>query len=109
KLISRSVHTFRDKYGIDARTKCQVNKVKAESKTVDGVDTISGAPFSIYYDKLLVASGAHPFMPGWDGSDLQGVYAVKTILAAESIMEYMKQGVQDVTIVGGGYIGLEMA
>lgn len=109
KLISRSVHTFRDKYGIDARTNCQVNKVNAESKTVDGVDTISGAPFSIYYDKLLVASGADPFMPGWDGNDLPGVYALKTIPDAESIMEYMKQGVQDVTIVGGGYIGLEMA
>src|SRR5699024_11262395 len=57
----------------------------------------------------LVASGADPFMPGWDGNDLPGVYALKTIPDAESIMEYMKQGVQDVTIVGGGYIGLEMA
>src|SRR5699024_11771814 len=85
KLISRSVHTFRDKYGIDARTNCQVNKVNAESKTVDGVDTISGAPFFIYYDKLLVVSVAEPFMLECDGSDIPNVYALKTIPDTESI------------------------
>lgn len=109
KLISRSVHTFRDKYGIDARINSEVTKVDAESKTVHGFDVGAGEYFSVVYDKLLVASGADPFMPDWDGSDLAGVYALKTIPDAESIMQYMQQGVQNVTIVGGGYIGLEMA
>src|SRR5699024_6022127 len=102
KLVSRSVHTFRDKYGIEARTNCQVNKVYAESRTVDGVDEMAGDSFSIYCDKSLDASRADPFMPAWDENDFPGVYALTTIADAESIMEYIKQGVQAVTIVCRG-------
>ncbi|HLQ94753.1 MAG TPA: FAD-dependent oxidoreductase [Pseudogracilibacillus sp.] len=109
KLISRSVHTFRDKYGIDARINCRVDDVNAETKTVHGQDLSTGEAFSVDYDKLLVASGADPFTPNWEGNDLEGVHALKTIPDAESIMNCMEQGVRDVTIVGGGYIGLEMA
>lgn len=109
KLVSRSVHTFRDKYGMDARTNCQVNEVNAQTKTVHGQDVNSKETFSVNYDTLLVASGADPFIPEWEGNNLAGVHALKTIPDAKLIMNYMEQGVRDVTIVGGGYIGLEMA
>lgn len=107
-LIARKVETFRDKYGIDARTLHHVTKVDAEEKTVSGTDLSSGDPFTVSYDKLLVASGGSPTVPEWPGTDKEGVHTVKTIPDIEKIVKELPS-VQETVIVGGGYIGLEMA
>jgi NADPH-dependent 2,4-dienoyl-CoA reductase/sulfur reductase-like enzyme len=109
KLIARSIDTFREKYGMDARTFHEVNAVDTASKTVSGVHTKSGEPFEVTYDKLLIATGVRPIMPKeWTGVHLKGIYPLKTIPDAEELMAGLKD-VQHVTIIGGGYIGLEMA
>ena len=49
-------------------------------------------------------------MPEWEGRDLQGVHLLKTIPDAERILKTLETNkVEDVTIIGGGAIGLEMA
>jgi NADPH-dependent 2,4-dienoyl-CoA reductase/sulfur reductase-like enzyme len=101
-LIARSVETFREKYGIDARVNHEVKAVDVEKKVV------SGDGFEIPYDKLLVATGASPVVPPWDGVDLKGVHSVKTIPDTEAIMKDL-DGVSKIVVIGGGYIGLEMA
>ncbi|RKD76076.1 NADPH-dependent 2,4-dienoyl-CoA reductase/sulfur reductase-like enzyme [Sinobaca qinghaiensis] len=107
-LIARKVETFRSKYGIDARTLHHVTKVDAKQKTVSGTDLSSGDPFTVSYDKLLVASGGSPTVPEWSGTDKEGVHTVKTIPDIEKIVKELPS-VQETVIVGGGYIGLEMA
>lgn len=107
-LIARKVETFRNKYGIDARILHHVTSVDAEQKTVSGTDLSSGDPFTISYDKLLVASGGSPTVPDWPGTDKEGVHTVKTIPDIEKITKELP-AVQETVIVGGGYIGLEMA
>lgn len=108
-LIARSANTFRDKYGIDARTNHEVQQIDTVAKTVSGQDTQSGEAFDIAYDKLLIASGADPVTPDWKGSNLPGVHVLKTIPDADDIIKYLDDDIQNVTVVGGGYIGLEMA
>lgn len=109
KLIARSIETFREKYGMDARTFHEVNAVNTESKTVSGIHTKTGKPFEVIYDKLLIATGVRPVIPKqWTGVHLKGIYPLKTIPDAEELMAGLKD-VQNVTIIGGGYIGLEMA
>lgn len=62
------------------------------------------------YDKLIVSSGSSPFIPPIPGTDLPGVFTVKTLADAESIKKHLlRQEVQNVAIIGGGYIGLEIA
>lgn len=108
KLIARRVDTFRDKYGIDAKVKHEVTAVDSTNKTVSGIDHETGEPFTYAYDRLLVATGAAPIMPNWEGINLLGVFAMKTIPDAEQILAQLDY-VTNVTVIGGGYIGLEMA
>ncbi|SFK37723.1 NADPH-dependent 2,4-dienoyl-CoA reductase, sulfur reductase [Halobacillus dabanensis] len=107
-LIARKPETFRNKYGIDVRTKNMVTEVDCEQKLVYAKDS-QGQVYELKYDRLLVASGAAPVMPPWKGSDLEGVYSLKTIPDIEEIINATTENVNHVTIIGGGYIGLEMA
>ncbi|MRH43426.1 CoA-disulfide reductase [Aquibacillus halophilus] len=109
KLIARTIETFREKYGINAKVNHHVQQVDPVKKTVSGTDTASGKLFEYTYDKLLIASGASPFVPIFKGVNLPGVFTLKTIPDAKKIIDYLNRDIKQVTIVGGGYIGLEMA
>ncbi|WP_096203033.1 FAD-dependent oxidoreductase [Bacillus sp. FJAT-45350] len=109
KLIARDVETFRNEYGIDARTFPKVTSVDSENKLVKGINLETDKKFSISYDKLLVATGAEPIVPDWPGKELKGIHTIKTIPDVEKLMQELNDSIQHVTIVGGGYIGLEMA
>lgn len=107
-LIARDVDTFREKYGIDARVNHEVTSVDADKKEVTGTDNSTGKTFQVTYDKLLIASGGRPLLPNWPGRELEGVHTLKTIPDAETIKADLAH-VNHVTVVGGGYIGLEVA
>ncbi|MFB5662760.1 FAD-dependent oxidoreductase [Alteribacillus sp. HJP-4] len=107
-LIARDVKTFREKYGIDARVYHEAASVDPEAQLVRGMNLRDNKAFEISYDKLLIATGGAPFLPSWPGRDLSGVHTLKTIPDLENIMDDL-HGKKDVTIIGGGYIGLELA
>lgn len=107
-VIARSVEMFRSKYGIDAKTGYEVTKVNPINKTVSGDILQTRDNFIISYDHLLIATGATPVIPNWDGNHLLGIHTIKTIPNTEAIIADL-ENVQQVTIIGGGYIGLEMA
>jgi len=107
-LIARTIDFFQDK-GIDARIYHEVEEVDAENQIVKGTATDSGKSFEVSYDKLMIASGASPILPPFAGKDLPGIHVLKTIPHAEKIVQDMKEDVLNVTVVGGGYIGLEVA
>lgn len=103
-LIARSVQTFREKYGIDARINHEVKGIDVENKRVYGDD------FEVAYDKLLIATGASPIVPPWEGKDLEGIHVIKTIHHTNALIEELaREYVKDVVVIGGGYIGLEMS
>ncbi|MGR9047710.1 FAD-dependent oxidoreductase [Halobacillus faecis] len=107
-LIARDPETFREKYGIDVRTYHTVTEVDCDHKIVYGKNH-EGLGFELSYDRLLVASGAAPVMPPWEGRELEGIYTLKTIPDIKEIMAATSKEKEHVTIIGGGYIGLEMA
>ena len=109
KLIARSADTFRDKYGIDARCLHEVTSIDPEQKTVSGIHSKTKEPFTETYDRLLIATGASPVTLDLDSHSLEGVHVLKTIPHALSILDNLKKDVTHITIIGGGYIGLEMA
>ncbi|PSL45799.1 NADPH-dependent 2,4-dienoyl-CoA reductase/sulfur reductase-like enzyme [Salsuginibacillus halophilus] len=107
-LIARDVETFRDRYGIDARTYHTVTNVDAKAKEVHGTCGDEQTPFTVSYDRLLIASGVRPRIPNWPGTELTGVHKVKTIPDIHEITDDLS-GVTDAAVIGGGYVGLEMA
>ncbi|WP_100405730.1 FAD-dependent oxidoreductase [Bacillus solitudinis] len=103
KLIARTVDTYREKHGIDARINHEVKAINPEAKTV------SGDGFEITYDRLLIGTGARPIVPEIEGIGLQGIHVVKTIPHAEAILNDLQKEVKNIVIIGGGAVGLEMA
>lgn len=62
----------------------------------------------ISYDRLLLATGSHPFIPPLEGIDKTGVFALRTIEDARAIKGWAAQAKQAV-VIGGGLLGLEAA
>lgn len=108
EVIARRPEVFRDKYNIDARTMHTVTNVDTDRQIVSGVFTNTREPFSIQYDKLLIATGAKSVKLKMEGRELKGIRSLKSIPDTEAIIGEVKN-VEQVTIIGGGYIGLEIA
>ncbi|MGX8796000.1 H2O-forming NADH oxidase [Fusibacter sp. JL298sf-3] len=62
------------------------------------------------YDKLILATGSLPIIPNIPGKDLENVQMVKLYQHAEEVIAKLKnKDIQDVVVVGAGYIGVELA
>jgi len=108
ELVAVTPEEFVDERGIDLRTRHEVTKIDADEKTVE-VDSDDGT-FEESYDKLVVATGARALEPPIDGLDLDGVHTFRTMGAGEEVKrEFEDENPDSVGIVGGGYIGVEMA
>ena len=88
---------------IDLRTNTRVEKIDTNARTVT---TAKGD--TIAYEKLLIATGSRPRKLSIAGSDLPGIHYLRTISDVDGISAAMKTA-RKVVIVGGGYIGLEVA
>lgn len=108
RVIARRAETFREKYGIDARTGHEVTKVDPSKKEVYGTNHETGESFVVPYDRLLIATGASPLLPNWEGIDLTGIQPFKDIPLTKQLVSAMDH-VETITVIGGGYIGLEVA
>jgi nitrite reductase (NADH) large subunit len=62
----------------------------------------------IEYEKLLIATGSHPFIPPFKGKDKEGVFALRTLQDLYEFKEFLKS-CNTVSVVGGGLLGLEAA
>lgn len=108
ELITRDVEVFHDKYGIDARVFHEVQAINSATKIVSGMNLQTNERFEYMYDELLIESGASPVMPSWFGCSLSRIHTVKMIPQMNVLMKNL-QNVQHVTLIGGGYISLEIA
>ncbi|GAF66119.1 hypothetical protein BTS2_3019 [Bacillus sp. TS-2] len=107
-LIVRSYDAYRTKFNLDVRPHHEVTEMDSERQIIHGFNHQTKSSFSIPYEKLLIATGASPRMPNIEGHTYKGVFTFKTIPDLEKVMDYMADK-EHVTIVGGGYIGLELA
>jgi NADPH-dependent 2,4-dienoyl-CoA reductase/sulfur reductase-like enzyme len=68
-----------------------------------------GGERQLGYDRLVVGTGAVPVRPPIDGLDLDGVHVLHTMADTFALHQALTAGARSAVIVGGGYIGLEMA
>jgi len=97
-------------FNLDVRTRHEAIGIRPSEHEVDMHNLESESIYAIAYDKLLLSPGAKPFAPPVPGIDLPGVLALRTIPDMDRIKEHIQQAkVQEAIVVGGGFIGLEMA
>jgi NADPH-dependent 2,4-dienoyl-CoA reductase/sulfur reductase-like enzyme len=96
--------------GIDVLIQHEALKVDTTAKEVTVKDNTSGKIKVFAYDKLVFATGAVPFIPPVPGIDLPQVYTVREVVDADAIRAQLDKGnVREAVVVGGGFIGLEVA
>jgi NADPH-dependent 2,4-dienoyl-CoA reductase/sulfur reductase-like enzyme len=110
KLIIRTPEKFRELDGIDVRVLHEVEKIDASGKKVYVRDLKTGRSAWERYDQLLIATGADPLCPDLPGADAVDICGVSTLESGLEIRRCLDKGdIKKAVVVGGGYIGLEMA
>lgn len=110
KLIILTPERARERRGIDVRTGHEVTAIDSAAKTVTVKRLASGESFVQPYEKLLIGTGASAVKPPIPGLDLPGVFTLRAIPDAQRILRHIEQSQpRRAAIIGGGYIGLEMA
>ena len=109
ELIVNSPEKFAGLTGVQVCPGYEVESCDFEQKTVSG-KTAEGSTFTESYDKLVIASGASAFIPSIEGTDLAGVYSVRTPDDAVAIRSYVENNnCRKAVVCGAGFIGLEIA
>ncbi len=109
-LIARRAEVFRDKQHIDVRLHHEATAIDTAARTVTVIDLDGDTRLTLPYDDLLIATGAQPVPPPVDGLDTPGVFGVQTLEDGQRILDAMAdRSPRRAVVVGGGYIGLEMA
>ena len=107
-LIVNTPQKYAALTGVTVKTGMEAVHVDPAAKTVT-FKTAEGEAVE-GYDKLILATGAEPFVPPVEGRDLRGVFTVRTPDDAIGIRDYIDQnGCKTAVVVGGGFIGLEIA
>jgi NADPH-dependent 2,4-dienoyl-CoA reductase/sulfur reductase-like enzyme len=110
KLIIRTPEKFRELDGIDVRVLHEVLEIDASGRKVHARDLKTGRSAWEQYDQLLIATGAAPLRPDLPGADAVDICGVSTLESGLEIRRRLdKGGIKKAVVVGGGYIGLEMA
>ena len=109
QLIVRTPEEFA-KQGIEVHTRHEVKEIDLDLRqvTVAGLDSKSSR--TLGFDHLMVSTGSRPLRPSYmRGVDLPGVIGLRTLEDAEAAKEMIEGDVKKVIVVGGGYIGIEVA
>src|ERR687898_818039 len=109
QLVARTPEKFAEK-GIEVLVRHRVERVDATGKKLSVLDLNTDEAFEDTYDRLIIATGARAVLPPIPGAELDGVFKLRFLTDTDEIGRYIEeQSPSKATIVGGGYIGLEVA
>ena len=101
---------FTKRFCVDVRVRHEVISVDSARKLVRVVDLLSGKEYDERYDKLVLSPGAEPLRPAIEGIDSDKIFTLRSVPDTDKIKTYIqRRKVKRAVIVGGGFIGLEMA
>lgn len=110
ELIVNTPEKYRSLTGVEVVIATEALQVDAQAKKVQFRSLDSGEVREADYDRLILAVGAEPFVPGVPGVTLPGVYTMRTPDDAIGLRAYVEENrCRSAVVVGGGFIGLEIA
>ncbi len=109
KLLVVAPKLLRERLRLDVRTRSSVERIDRAAKAVTVRDLATGREYAERYDKLILAPGAAPLRPDVPGLDLPNVFTLRTLDDTDRIKVAVDAGARHAVIVGGGFIGLELA
>lgn len=110
KLLVANADLFRQRFNIDVRLENEVIAIDRAASQITVKNRQTEEVYQASYDALVLAPGAVPIRPPLPGIDLPGIFALRTIPDSRRIREWITaHDVKQAVVVGGGFIGLEMA
>ncbi len=110
RLLVQTPESLRARFGLDVRVNTEVLRIDREAKEVVVHDRESGLEYRQAYDALVLSPGAAPIRPPLPGAFDPRVLTLRNLEDMDRIIEIVKyQRPLTALVVGGGYIGLEMA
>lgn len=108
-LLLQTPQSFLARFNVDVRTMSEVISVNKEAKNVTIKNVLDGTEYTESYDFLLLSPGAGPIVPPIPGIDNPLTHSLRNIPDMDRIINTIKMNRPDhATVVGGGFIGLEM-
>lgn len=111
-LLVQDTKTMNAWFNIDVFTKTEITAIQPEAKTVTALDLTTGESRTEAYDALVLSPGAAPIVPAVPGVDEanERLFTIRNIHDVDKLKSFMDATRPErAVIIGGGYIGLEMA
>ena len=110
RLLIQTPEALRRRFGIDVRVRTEAVRIDRERRVVLTRRVTDGAEEEIPYDALVLSPGAEPVRPPLPGGDSTRVRTLRSMADMDAIKKIIdEERPQQAVVVGGGYIGLEMA
>jgi NADPH-dependent 2,4-dienoyl-CoA reductase/sulfur reductase-like enzyme/rhodanese-related sulfurtransferase len=110
KLLVSSPELFKQRFNIEVRLENNVTAIDRIHRQIEIHDLKNNSRLLEPYDALVLSPGANPIRPSLPGIDLSGIFSLRTIPDSRQIREWiMDRKVSQAVVIGGGFIGLEMA
>lgn len=108
-LTLQTPASFKKRFNIDVHVNHEVVDIDTQKKLIKVVNLNTNETIEESYDYLVLAPGAKPIVPAFCKGK-KNIYTVKTVEETVALKEEIKKGnVSSATIIGGGFIGVEMA
>jgi NADPH-dependent 2,4-dienoyl-CoA reductase/sulfur reductase-like enzyme/rhodanese-related sulfurtransferase len=108
-LLLQTPESLKASLDIDVRIGHEVTSIDRERKEVNVVNVDTNESYSQAYDKLVLCPGATAIRPPLPGIDLPSVYVLRNIPDMDVIKAAVDGGARRAVVIGGGYIGVEVA
>jgi NADPH-dependent 2,4-dienoyl-CoA reductase/sulfur reductase-like enzyme len=110
ELIARTPQEFRDRHRIDVRLRHEAMAIDLDRREAEVRDHEHGRTVRVGFDDLVIGTGARPRCPDLPGIDGPNIFGVQTLGDGIRLVARIEADAPErVVVVGGGYIGLEMA
>ena len=110
-LVLMTPEGFKASYDIEVRVNNEVYGIDRERQVVQVRDSVSGREYEEAYDELVLSPGSYPIRPkSIEGVSLPHVFTVRNVNDIAKLDQYVsREEIRDVVVIGGGFIGLEVA
>lgn len=108
-LLLQTPQSLKASLNLDVRTGHEAIAIDRQNRTLSIKDIQAGTVYTESYDKLVLCPGAAPIRPNLPGIDHPRLFALRNIADMDRIKTAVDQGARSAIVIGGGYIGVEMA